>query len=326
MREATKDAPIGGQAVLEGVMMRGISTWAVAVRKPSAEQLAAGGPGSKEAAAGEIEVVSEPLVSWTKRHRLLRLPPVRGVVALAESLKIGFRALGISANAQVPPGEDGQEKDLGSGAWAGTIVFALVFAVGLFFLLPAGLTNLFSDSIPNGVVFVLIEKLIRISIFLLYLWLISRMPDLRRVFEYHGAEHKAISCYEAGDPLTPENAQRQSRFHIRCGTSFLLIVMIIGVFVFAPIGRPALQWLILSRIVGIFVVTGIAYEIIRWAGRHRHNRWVRGLMWPGLQLQRLTTREPSLDQLAVSIAALNSVLEVEDPSKVTEEDRVGMEV
>ena len=168
-REATKDAPIGGQAVLEGVMMRGISTWAVAVRKPSAEQLADGGTDSKEGAKGEIEVISEPLVSWTKRHRLLRLPVVRGVVALGESLKIGFRALGISANAQMPPDEDGEKQDIGGGAWAGTIVFALLFAVGLFFLLPAGLTNLFSDSIPNGFVFVLIEKLVRISIFLAYL-------------------------------------------------------------------------------------------------------------------------------------------------------------
>src|SRR3954449_5162989 len=130
MREATKDAPIGGQAVLEGVMMRGISTWAVAVRKPSAEQLAAGGPGSKEAAAGEIEVISEPLVSWTKRHRLYRLPVVRGVVALGESLSIGFKALAISANAQVPPDEQGEDKDIGGGAWAGTIAFALLFAVG----------------------------------------------------------------------------------------------------------------------------------------------------------------------------------------------------
>src|SRR3954467_4513141 len=144
-REAKKDAPVGGQAVLEGVMMRGISTWAVAVRKPSAEQLLAGGADSKEGAKGEIDVISEPLVSWTKRHRALRVPIVRGVVALAESLKIGFRALGISANAQVPPGEDGDKQDIGGGMWAGTVVFAIVFAVGLFFLLPAGLTNLFRD-------------------------------------------------------------------------------------------------------------------------------------------------------------------------------------
>ena len=144
-REATKDAPIGGQAVLEGVMMRGISTWAVAVRKPSASSSPPAARNSKEGAKGEIEVMSEPLVSWTKRHRLLRVPVVRGVVALVESLKIGFKALGISANAQMPPDAEGKQQDIGGGAWAGTIVFALLFAVGLFFLLPAGLTNIFSD-------------------------------------------------------------------------------------------------------------------------------------------------------------------------------------
>src|SRR3954452_10512329 len=177
-REAKKDAPIGGQAVLEGVMMRGISTWSVAVRKPSAEQLLAGGADSKEGATGEIEITSEPLVSWTKRHRALRLPIVRGVVALAESLKIGFKALGISANAQMPPDEQGEKQDIGGGTWAGTVAFAVLFAIGLFFLLPAGLTNLFRDENPNSLVFVLIEKIVRISIFLGYLWLISRMKDL----------------------------------------------------------------------------------------------------------------------------------------------------
>jgi len=325
-REATKDAPIGGQAVLEGVMMRGVSTWAVAVRKPSAEQLAAGGPDSKEGANGEIEVISEPLVSWTKKHRLLRLPVVRGVVALAESLKIGFRALGISANAQVPPGDDGSQQEIGGGTWAGTIAFALLFAIGLFFLLPAGLTNLFSDSIPNGLVFVIIEKLVRISIFLAYLWLISRMPDLQRVFQYHGAEHKTISCYEAGEPLTPENAQRYSRFHPRCGTSFLLLVMIVAIVVFAPLGKLDWPLLFASRIIGIPVVAGLAFELIKWFGRNRTKSWARALMWPGMQLQRLTTREPDLAQLSVAIAALDAVLAVENPRAASEEDKLGMEV
>lgn len=325
-REATKDAPIGGQAVLEGVMMRGISTWAVAVRKPSAEQIAAGGPTSKEGAKGEIEVISEPLVSWSKRHRLLRLPVIRGVTALVESLKIGFKALGISANAQMPADEDGKKQELGGGAWVGTIVFAMLFAVGLFFLLPAGLTNLFADSIPNGVVFVVIEKLIRISIFLGYLWIISRMPDLQRVFQYHGAEHKTISCYEAGVPLTPENAKQFSRFHPRCGTSFLLLVMIVAIFVFAPLGKLDWQWLFISRIVGIPIVAGLAFELIKWFGKNRTKRWARALMWPGIQLQRLTTRDPDLSQLAVAIAALNAVLAVENPEAASDEDRVGMEV
>jgi uncharacterized protein YqhQ len=325
-REATKDAPIGGQAVLEGVMMRGISTWAVAVRKPSAMQLLDGGPNSREGAKGEIEVISEPLVSWSKRHRLLRVPIVRGVVALAESLKIGFRALGLSANAQMPPDEQGKQHEIGGGAWAGTIVFALLFAVGLFFLLPAGLTNIFADQIPNSVVFVIIEKLVRITIFLGYLALISRMPDLQRVFEYHGAEHKTISCYEAGEPLTPENAQRYSRFHPRCGTSFLLLVMIVAIVVFAPLGKLEWHWLFISRILGIPIVAGIAFELIKWFGKNRTKRWARILMWPGIQLQRLTTREPDLPQLAVAIAALESVLAVENPLTASEEDKVGMEV
>jgi uncharacterized protein YqhQ len=325
-REATTDAPIGGQAVLEGVMMRGVSTWAVAVRKPSEEQLAAGGPGSREGAKGEIEVISEPLVSWTKRHRLLRLPIVRGVVALAESLKIGFRALGISANAQVPPDDEGAQQQIGGGAWVTTIVFALAFAVGLFFLLPAGLTNIFADEIPNSIVFVVIEKLVRISIFLAYLWLISRMPDLQRVFQYHGAEHKTISCYEAGEPLTPENAAQYSRFHPRCGTSFLLIVMIVAIFVFAPLGKLDWHWLFISRVVGIPIVAGLAFEVIKWFGRNRTKRWARILMWPGIQLQRLTTRDPDLSQLAVAIAALEAVLAVENPREASEEEKVGMEV
>ncbi len=325
-REAKSDAPIGGQAVLEGVMMRGISTWSVAVRKPSDEQLLAGGSDSREGAKGEIEVSSEPLVSWTKRHRALRLPIVRGVVALAESLKIGFRALGISANAQMPPDEQGAQQDIGGGAWAGTVAFALLFAIGLFFLVPAGLTNLFSDHIPNSVVFVIIEKLVRISIFLAYLFLISRMADLQRVFEYHGAEHKTFSAYEAGEELTPENAQRYSRFHPRCGTSFLLLVMIVAIVVFAPLGKLPWHWLFISRILGIPIVAGLAFELIKWFGKNRTKRWARVLMWPGIQLQRLTTREPDLSQLAVAIAALQAVLAVENPRAASEEDLVGMEV
>jgi uncharacterized protein YqhQ len=325
-REAAKDAPIGGQAVLEGVMMRGISLWAVAVRRPSEEQLAAGGSISKEGAKGEIEVTSERFVSWTKRHRLLRLPVIRGVVALAESLKIGFRALGISANAQAPADEEGGQQEIGGAAWAGTIAFALLFAIGLFFLLPAGLTNIFRDEIPNSLIFVVIEKVVRIAIFLAYLWLISRMPDLQRVFQYHGAEHKTISCYEAGQPLTPENAQQFSRFHPRCGTSFLLLVMVVAIVVFAPLGKLDWQWLFISRVLGIPLVAGLAFELIKWFGKNRTKAWARVLMWPGMQLQRLTTREPDLSQLAVAIAALGAVLAVENPRAASEEEKVGMEV
>ena len=324
--ESPRDLPVGGQAVLEGVMMRGVSTWAVAVRKPTAEQLQDGELDPSEGARGDIEITLEPLVSATKRHRALRLPIVRGIVALGESLKIGFKALGISANAQLPADEGGEQQAIGGGAWAGTIVFALLFAVGLFFLLPAGLTNIFQDEIPNAFAFVVIEKLVRISIFLAYIWLISRMRDLQRVFEYHGAEHKTISCYEAGLPLEPENAQRFSRLHPRCGTSFLLIVMIVAIFVFAPLGKLDWHWLFISRVVGIPLVAGIAFEVIKLFGRNRTKRWARALMWPGLQLQRLTTREPDHSQLAVAIAALEAVLAVEDPAAASEEEKVGMEV
>jgi uncharacterized protein YqhQ len=324
---AQRDAPVGGQAVLEGVMMRGVSTWAVAVRKPSAEQLASEERlDPREGAQGEIEVRSFPLVSILKKHRWMRLPIVRGVFALWESLRIGFRALNISANAQLPPGEQGEEEEIGKGTWVGTVVFAVALAIGLFFLLPVGITSLFKDSLPNSVVFVLVEKAIRITIFLGYLVLISRLPDLRRVFEYHGAEHKTIACFEGGEPLTPENAQRYSRLHPRCGTSFLLIVMIVAIFVFAPLGTPAWYILFPSRVIGIPLVAGIAFEAIKWFGRNRNKRWARVLMWPGLQLQRLTTREPDLRQLAVAIAAMEAVLAVEDPLAASAADRAGMEV
>ena len=324
--QAQRDLPVGGQAVLEGVMMRGVSTWAVAVRKPTPDQLEGGELDPKEGAKGEIEVVTEPLTSYAKTHRWARLPVLRGVVALVESMKIGFKALNISANAQMPEDEQGEREEIGGGTWIGTIVVALAFAVCLFFLLPAGLTNLFKDSIPNGVVFVVIEKVVRIGVFLGYILLISRLKDLRRVFEYHGAEHKTISCYEAGLDLTPENAQRFTRLHPRCGTSFLLIVMIVAIFVFAPLGKLDWQWLFLSRVVGIPIVAGIAFEAIKWLGRNRTRRWARILMWPGLQLQRLTTREPELAQLAVAIAALDAVLALEDPAQVTEAERAVMEV
>jgi uncharacterized protein YqhQ len=315
--QAARDAPVGGQAVLEGVMMRGVSTWAVAVRKPAPDQ-----DPDDRVPKGEIEVISEPLVSWVKKHRVYRLPVIRGVVALAESLTIGFKALGISANAQMP--ED--EEEIGKGTWAGTVVFAVLFAVGLFFLLPAFLANLAPHNVRNGFLFVVIEKVVRISIFIGYLWLISRMKDLQRVFQYHGAEHKTISCYEAGLELTPENAQRFSRLHPRCGTSFLLFVMIVAIFVFAPLGRP--DWYILfpSRVLGIPIVAGLSFELIKLVGKHRTKRWARVLMWPGMQLQKLTTREPDLTQLAVAIAALEAVLAVENPKAASDEDKIGMEV
>jgi uncharacterized protein YqhQ len=314
-----RDAPVGGQAVLEGVMMRGISTWAVAVRKPALE----GTPElDEDGDTGPIEVQAFELDSVLRRHRWLRLPIIRGVVALGGSLAIGFKALGISANAQLPE----EEQDISGGMWAGTIVVALVFAVGLFFVVPVGLTSLIKDQLDSSVLFWLVEGIVRTAIFLGYLVLLSRLRDLRRVFEYHGAEHKTISCYEAGLELTPMNASRFSRLHPRCGTSFLLIVMIVAIFVFAPIGLPAWYWLVTTRILGVPLIAGISFEIIKFAGRNRRKRWVRIVMWPGLALQKLTTREPDHSQLAVAIAALEAVLEREAVDHEHAEDLVGLEV
>ncbi len=324
---ARRDAPVGGQAVLEGVMMRGVSNWAVAVRKPTAEQLAEGERSPEEAALGEIEVTAFPLDSALKRHRLLRLPIVRGIVALGGSLAIGFRALEVSANAQLPPDEtDGSAEEIPKGVWAGTVVVALAVAVVLFFLIPVGLTSLIKDQLGSSFLFWLIEGVLRTSIFLGYMLLLSRLRDLRRVFEYHGAEHKTISCFEAGMPLTPANAQRFSRLHPRCGTSFLLVVMIVAIFVFAPIGLPAWYWLVATRILGVPIIAGVSFELIKFAGRNRSRRWVRAVMWPGLKLQLLTTREPDLDELAVAIAALRAVLDRETPGDLSAEDLVGVEV
>ncbi|HXR28820.1 MAG TPA: DUF1385 domain-containing protein [Solirubrobacteraceae bacterium] len=323
---ARRDAPVGGQAVLEGVMMRGVSNWAVAVRKPTAEQLSRGERSPEEAALGEIEVSTFPLDSAMKRHRLLRLPIVRGVVALGGSLAIGFRALEVSANAQLPIEEGEEQQEISRGMWAGTVVVALALAIVLFFLVPVGLTSLIKSQLSSSVLFWVVEGLVRTGIFLGYMLLLSRLRDLRRVFEYHGAEHKTISCFEAGLPLTPANAQRFSRLHPRCGTSFLLVVMIVAIFVFAPIGLPAWYWLVITRILGVPLIAGISFELIKFAGRNRSRRWVRAVMWPGMKLQLLTTREPDADQLAVAIASLQAVLSLETPGELTAADLVGVEV
>ena len=257
---AKRDAPVGGQAVLEGVMMRGVSTWAVAVRNP----------------AGQIELSSESLVPWAQRHRLWRLPILRGIVALGESLKIGFKALAISANAQLEEDEEGEAEEIGGWVWGLTIALSLALAIGLFFVIPVGLTSLIKDQLGSAFLFWLVEGVLRTAIFIGYIVAISRLPDLRRVFEYHGAEHKTISCYEAEDELVPARAKLYSRLHPRCGTSFLLIVMVVAIFVFAPLGLPAWYWLVASRILGIPLIAGISYEVIKWAGKNRRKRWVRG--------------------------------------------------
>jgi uncharacterized protein YqhQ len=248
------------------------------------------------------------------------------VVALGGSMVIGFRALEISANAQLPAEEAEEQQEIPRAVWAGTVVVAVLLAVVLFFLIPVGLTSLIKSQLGSSVLFWVVEGAIRTSLFLGYMALLSRVRDLRRVFEYHGAEHKTISCFEAGLPLTPVNAQRFSRLHPRCGTSFLLVVMIVAIFVFAPIGLPAWYWLMATRVLGVPVIAGISFELIKFAGRNRSRGWVRALMWPGLKLQLLTTREPDLDQLEVAIASLQAVLALEKPGEMTAADLVGVEV
>ena len=297
-------APIGGQAVLEGVMMRGPSAWSVAVRKPD----------------GEIAEVNRPISSFLLKHRWARLPVVRGVFALGESLAIGFRALAISANyAAQEEGEEGEEvqTELSRGQLLFAFGIAIGFALLLFKVSPALITNWL--PIESTTWFVVVEGLIRVSVFILYLVAVGFMPDLKRVFQYHAAEHKAINAYEAGDPLEPEVVQRHSLIHVRCGTAFLLYVMVIAIFVFAFVGQPGWFWLIASRILLLPVIAGIAYEVIRFAGQHPTNPILRTILAPGLWLQRLTTRAPSLDQIEVSIRALHEVLRLE--GRLTPEER-----
>ncbi len=273
-------------------MMRGPASWAVAVRKPD----------------GEIAQIVREIASPMARHRILRLPVLRGVMALGESLAIGFRALAISANyAAAEEGDDGEvQTEIGRGQIIFAFVIAIGFALMLFKVTPALLTSWLPIETTGW--FVIVEGLIRVAIFVLYLSLISLLPDLKRVFQYHGAEHKAINALEAGEELTPERVQKFSLIHPRCGTAFLLWVMVIGIFVFAFVGRPAWYWLITSRILLLPVIAGLAYELIRFAGRHQGSRVLMTLLAPGLWLQRLTTRQPSLDQLEVSIRALQDVL------------------
>ena len=293
-------ANVGGQAVLEGVMMRSPGSWAVTVRRPD----------------GGLARVCRPVSSAASRHRWLRLPILRGIVALGESLVIGFRALAVSASfAAVEEGEEPDPEsaaELSRGQIAFAFAIAIGFAVVVFKVSPAVLTNLL--PIHSTIAFVLVEGAIRVTLLVAYLAAISYIPDLRRVFQYHAAEHKTINAYEDGAELVPERVQTYSKIHLRCGTAFLLWVMVIAIFVFALVGRPDWPTLIASRVLLLPVIAGIAYEVIRFGGKHPHNPVVRTLLTPGLWLQGLTTREPTLDQVEVSIQALRDVLEAERAS------------
>jgi uncharacterized protein YqhQ len=286
---------VGGQAVMEGVMMRGVDHWSLAVRKPD----------------DDIFVDSWPLVSWMKRYRALRWPVVRGVTALVESLVIGIRALTMSANLSL--GEEQQElsrREIGV-----TIVIAFGFAILLFFLAPLGITRIFKDQLGTGFWFWLVEGFVRVAIFVLYLLIVTRFRDLRRVFEYHGAEHMAIHALEHGDELTVPNVEKYKTLHLRCGTSFLLIVMVVSILVFAVVRWPVWYLLILSRVILVPLIAGISYEIIRFAGRHEGSPVVRAIMAPGLALQWMTTKPPDAAQIEVAITALDRIVALEPLDK-----------
>lgn len=291
---------VGGQAVIEGVMMRAPRSLAIAVRRPS----------------GEIVVRRELVVPLSERYPLVKLPIIRGAVALFQSLVTGVKALNFSANEAMV--EDGQQEGAGDGelsswAMAGTMAMAFAFGIGLFFVLPLYATKLLTQLAvisDSNIVFNLVDGLIRVIIFLVYIWAISRMKDIKRVFQYHGAEHKSIFAFESGEDMTVANVRRYSRLHPRCGTSFLLIVMLVSIAVFSLIPKLwPFYFKAGARIVLLPLIAGISYEFLKWSARHDSSPLVRMIIAPGLALQRLTTGEPDDDQLEVAIRSLNEALE-----------------
>lgn len=290
MPKKITDLAVGGQAVIEGVMMRDAHRTATAVRLPN----------------GDIDVETRTVSSIRDRYLVLNLPLIRGSVIMVESLIIGMRALSFSAQAAGEEDEQMTKKEI-----AMTISFALVLASILFIVIPTGAAHLAAAYTDDPVVFNLIEGGIRLMVFLLYIWGISFMGGIRRVFQYHGAEHKTIHCYEAGEALTVENVQKFPRLHPRCGTNFLLIVMVVAIVFHVFFGWPDLWLRILSRLAILPVVAGVSYEIIRFAGRSE-NHLVHILITPGLWLQYLTTRPPADEMVEVAIESLKAVLPAED--------------
>lgn len=290
MPKKITDLAVGGQAVIEGVMMRDAHRTATAVRLPN----------------GDIDVETRTVSSIRDRYPVLNLPLIRGSVIMVESLVIGMRALSFSAQAAGEEDEQMTKKEI-----AMTILFALVLASILFIVIPTGAAHLAAAYTDDPIVFNLIEGGIRLMVFLLYIWGISFMGGIRRVFQYHGAEHKTIHCYEAGEALTVENVQKFPRLHPRCGTNFLLIVMVVAIVFHVFFGWPDLWLRILSRLAILPVVAGVSYEIIRFAGRSE-NHLVHILITPGLWLQYLTTRPPADEMVEVAIESLKAVLPAED--------------
>jgi len=286
---------VGGQAVIEGVMMRSPSSMAIAVRRPS----------------GEIVVRRERLNFFSEKKFFSKLPLFRGIINLLSALVLGVKALNFSANQSLE-----EEKEVSSWTMGLTLTFALCFGIFLFFLIPLFLTKWLRFAIPmistSGILFNVVDGIIRLIIFLAYLWAISFFKEIRRIFEYHGAEHKSIFAFESGEVLMADRVKGFSYLHPRCGTSFLLIVMVVSILVFALIPHHlSFGYKVASRVVFIPLIAGLAYEIIRFADQKRENKGIQYFIKPGLWLQRLTAREPSDDQIEVALRALHEVLELE---------------
>jgi uncharacterized protein YqhQ len=291
---------VGGQAIMEGVLMRSPNFWGMAVRTPS----------------GDMDLRAERFRSITRRSKLFRLPIIRGALSLGETLWLGMKALTLSTNIAL-----GEEQELSKKEIAGTLVFALVLGFGLFLVAPVlgtkGLGSLVGSSIQNPVLFNLVEGVIRIAIFVAYLIGITFLSkDIKRFFAYHGAEHKAIKVYERGEELVPKNARKLDTSHVRCGTSFVLYVLVLSILIFSLLGVQGWLYMLASRIVVIPLVAGLAFEFIMWSARHQDSALVRALVWPGLQMQKLTTREPSDDMVEVAMASLGKVLAMEKESQI----------
>jgi uncharacterized protein YqhQ len=283
---------------MEGVLMRSPNFWGMAVRTPT----------------GEVDIKAEPFRSVTRKSKVFRLPVIRGFLSLAETLWLGMKVLTLSTNIAL-----GEEEELSKKEIAFTLLFGLGLALVLFLIAPVlgtkGVGALLGSSIENPVVFNLVEGFIRILIFVAYLLgITAASKDIKRFFGYHGAEHKAIKVYERGEELVPENSHKLDTSHVRCGTSFVLYVLVMSILVFSLLGVEGWIYMIVSRIVVIPLVAGIAFEFIMWSARHQDSSIVRALTWPGLQLQKLTTREPSDDMVEIAMASLKKVLSMEKES------------
>lgn len=307
IEDGARKTSVGGQALIEGIMMRGSTHWAVAVRKPD----------------GEIHAEEHVLASGKEKHAWMRWPLVRGCVALVESLGLGFKALEIAARHAFND-EESDEEEFGKGAMTFSLILGVLLGVALFIVVPALVANVLVGDYDteNFLAWNLVDGIFRVAVFIFYVWLIGRMSDIKRMFAYHGAEHKTIHCYEHELELTPENARSFPRLHVRCGTAFLIMVMIVAIIVYSlvPVGlffdqmgitnSVAKFFLVLAvRLAFLPVIAGISYEItVKWAGAHPENPLVKVILWPGMQMQRLTTNEPDDAQLECAIAAMQLVL------------------